>query len=253
MYHHVAAPPAGCPARGTFTYLDPARFAAQIAWLKRLGYQSAPVAHIAARLADNSILLPPRPVAITFDDGWLDVFTTAYPILSRAGFRATLFVAGGMLGRADAAFADSADKTPAPMMSAAQVRTLREAGWEIGNHTANHRRLGAVDEEAARREIVDGERILTDLLDGERPRVFAYPYGDFHAGVARLVASMGYLGACSTLPGRAQHPGDRLYLRRVPIARNMGTLRFLHCLRWRRYHRAEDELRRRLARDWPKA
>ncbi|MFZ2629050.1 MAG: polysaccharide deacetylase family protein [Rugosibacter sp.] len=89
MYHHVS------PAPGLVT-VSPATFRAQMAWLAAHGYRSAGTQELAAFLAGAP--LPDKSVVITFDDGYLDNYLYAHPVLQEFGFRAVLFLITGWLG-----------------------------------------------------------------------------------------------------------------------------------------------------------
>ncbi len=253
-YHHIADPEAfdaesaPAPSAETATYLSPGRFARQLDWLRRLGFQSVPVAAVARALQGRETL-PRRAVVFTFDDGWLDVFANAFPLLRSAGFTATVFLVGQALGQRGIAFAESRNQAVARLMSVDQVRQLADAGWEIGAHSNSHIHLTRVSEDEARRDIETGRRAIEAKL-GVTPTVFAYPYGDVHAGVARIVEELGFEAACSTVPGRVHRPEERFVLRRVPIRHEMSTARFLYSVRLRRYRKGDRLLQQRLARTW---
>lgn len=241
-YHHIAEPPPGHPAPAT--YLSPARFRSQMAWLKRLGYRSVSIREMAEALRGERAL-PGRRAAITFDDGWSDSETEALPILEQAGFRATLFSVGTLGDTAARAFPESRDRHARPLLSTEQLRRLDAAGWEIGAHTLSHRHLTRIPPEEARREIVEGKRAIEDIL-GHSIHVFAYPYGDFNRETMRRVEEAGFIAACCSIPGRTHAPGHRHALRRVPVARDGSLPRFLHNLMLRGYRRGDALLRRRI-------
>lgn len=247
-YHHIGEPPPGCADAAT--YLDPRRFARQIAFLRRFGYRAVAVADVARALLGHAPL-PPRPVVLTFDDGWSDVHETAFALLRNAGFRATVFLVGEALGRDEIAHPESRQRIAASVMSVEQIRELADAGWEIGAHSNSHRHLTRLSEAEARDDIGAGRRAVERVL-GLRPEVFAYPYGDFHGGLARAVEGAGFVAACSTVPGRVHRPAERFFLRRVPIARGASLLRFAHAISWRQYRKGETRLAARAKTTWEK-
>jgi peptidoglycan/xylan/chitin deacetylase (PgdA/CDA1 family) len=269
-YHHIADPeaegsgagrgePIGKPSAGDgeasaahsaerATYLSPARFERQVDWLRRLGYQSVSVAQVARALQGREGL-PRRAVAFTFDDGWLDVFANAFPLLRDAGFTATVFLVGQALGQRGIAFAESRNQAVERLMSVDQVRQLADAGWEIGAHSNTHIHLTRVSEDEARRDIDAGRQAIEAKI-GVKPTVFAYPYGDVHGGLARVVEALGFDAACSTVPGRVHRPEERFVLRRVPIRHEMSLARFLYSARLRRYRKGDQLMAKRLAGTW---
>jgi peptidoglycan/xylan/chitin deacetylase (PgdA/CDA1 family) len=174
---------------------------------------------------------PARTVAITFDDAYRSVFELAFPILSRAGFRATVFV--------PSAFADS----DAPMawpgidhwlggpheaelrpMSWDELRRLAEAGWEIGSHTRTHPKLTQLDDESLAGELTGSRRECERGL-GRPCRSLAYPYGDHDERVIQAAREASYAAAASTLPA-GWHPPDPLCWPRIGVYHPDHRVRF---------------------------
>jgi peptidoglycan/xylan/chitin deacetylase (PgdA/CDA1 family) len=115
-------------------------------------------------------------LTITFDDGYLGNATIAAPILALHGLRACFFVSTAFIGTSGIPWWDREHGITTQWMTWDQVRGLREAGHEIGSHTATHVNLGEVVGDEARREIAEGDRRLKEEL-GESAGLFAYPYG----------------------------------------------------------------------------
>lgn len=90
MYHHVS------PSPGLVT-VSPETFHTQMAWLARHNYRSIGTNDLAAFLAGKP--LPEKSVMITFDDGYLDNYLYAHPVLQAFGLKAVLFVITGWLGQ----------------------------------------------------------------------------------------------------------------------------------------------------------
>jgi peptidoglycan/xylan/chitin deacetylase (PgdA/CDA1 family) len=125
-------------------------------------------------------------LAITFDDGFLNFASTAMPLLSHLGFPATVFVVSDAVGATNAWGGTPASGIPTlPLMSWSDLERVRDAGFEIGAHTRNHPNLTGLSLAQADDEISGCvDRIFSEL--GERPRRFAYPYGDVNDAVAAL-------------------------------------------------------------------
>ena len=125
-------------------------------------------------------------IAITFDDGFLNFTSTAMPLLSHLGFPATVFVVSDAVGGSNAWGGKPAPGIPTlPLMSWPDLERARDAGFEIGAHTRNHPHLTGLSNEQAVEEISGCvDRIVSEL--GERPRRFAYPYGDVNDAVAAV-------------------------------------------------------------------
>ena len=117
-----------------------------------------------------------RQVAITFDDGYLDNYEVAAPILARHGLHATFFVSTGFI-ETDVVAPWDLDMPAAPgWMTWDQVRGLHDQGFAIGGHTIDHVDLGEVAGDAARLQLTNSREVLRERL-GVDVELFAYPFG----------------------------------------------------------------------------
>lgn len=164
--------------------VSPERFARQMAWLERNGMRGVSVGELlAAHAARRSTGL----VGLTFDDGYADLPRQALPVLQRHGFTATAFVVAGRLGGHNIW-----DEGPRKrLLSEDQVRTLSDAGIEIGSHGMYHRPLSGLSAEALLQETRTSRRCLEEVV--ERPvNGFCYPYGALDRAALEAVRSSGY-------------------------------------------------------------
>ncbi len=188
---------------GSRISLPPAHFRRQIEWLASSGYRSLAADEAAARLAGRR-----EPtvggIVLTFDDGFLSVYETAFPILSEFGFVATVFCAAGYVGKV-CAWERAPGIPEMPMMSWDELASLTQGGWELGGHTVSHARLPPLSPEAMREEIAEGRRILEDET-GCPVTSFAYPYGESDQACAVAVAEAGFHSAWTMNPA-ANRPG----------------------------------------------
>ncbi len=167
----------------------------------------------ALRLLDAGALAP-RTIALTFDDGFVDVAEVALPVLERHGFRATLFVTTGV---ADGRVTFPWYERQPPVLGWDDLAALDRAGTlRCEAHTVSHPSLLAVDEATAAAEIADSRREL-ELRLGRPVTAFAYPAGLYGERERRLVAAAGYSVAVSCEPGVNTRCTDRLALRRRQI------------------------------------
>jgi len=153
--------------------------------------------------------LPPRAVALTFDDGLECVLTEAVPRLSARGWPATVFCVGGHLGGYNDWPTQSPRAPKQPLASPDELVAMANAGLEIGSHTMTHAPLGHAPEAALDEEIV-ASRVLLESATGAAVRAFACPYGDAPASEARRLIERTYDSACSTRMGIAM-TGDDVY------------------------------------------
>ncbi|MEV5510038.1 polysaccharide deacetylase family protein [Streptomyces orinoci] len=223
MYHAVAYAPARA-AHGLS--VSPDAFAEQMAVLAGLGFTSLTAGELAAAWRTGRPL-PPRPVLITFDDGYEGVHRHALPVLAEHGLRATLFVTSGWL-RGEHAAGGALDL----MLDWDQVRELAAAGTEIGGHSHTHPQLDQLADEELAFEVRHCRDILAQEL-GRPPVSFAYPYGYSSRRVRRAVREGGY--RVSLAVGNAlAAPGQGPYgLRRVTVRRRTTAADFERLLRGR--------------------
>jgi peptidoglycan/xylan/chitin deacetylase (PgdA/CDA1 family) len=138
-------------------------------------------------------------IALTFDDGFQNVFTHALVPLARNRFYAIQFLVADLLGQSNE-WEQHEGEVREPLMDAPQVREWLAAGHEIGSHTLTHPHLTQLPPGQAREEIFASKKKLEDLF-GRPIRHFCYPYGDWNEVIRELVQEAGYETACTTGPG----------------------------------------------------
>lgn len=159
-------------------------------------------------------------LAITFDDGYLDNFTVAAPILKQLNLPATFYITTGFIGSTIVPWWDAAISPRQPWMDWDHVRQLAAEGFEIGAHTRSHADLGKVEGDEAKKEIAGSREELREAI-GRVPEHFAYPYGqktNLLEGNRALVKCAGFRSCVSCFGGRAVSTTDPHRLRRVPIS-----------------------------------
>jgi len=156
--------------------------------------------------------LPEKPVMITFDDGYLDNYTTAYPILKKYGQKAVFFLITANIG-VDHRF-----------MNWQQAREMSDNGMIMQSHTVNHVNLKKISTEAASQELADSKRIIEENL-GRPVRYLAYPEGGVNKSTAQLAKDAGYRGAFSVRFGEASADSNFYAIERIPIFGSSKTYR----------------------------
>ena len=215
LYHSVSSDPSALVRPFTVT---PDAFAEQLDAALELGCTSLAISQF-QRAKCRLEALPPRPVIITFDDGFADFEETALPCLRERGLAATLYVTTGFLGgRPKHASERSFDDR---MLSWSQLRDLRSAGVEIGAHTHTHPQLDTLPRSQARVEITLCKDLLEDELQ-EAISAFAYPHGYSSAAVRCLVREAGYKSACGVKNALSSTEDDVFSLARLTVRATTG-------------------------------
>jgi peptidoglycan/xylan/chitin deacetylase (PgdA/CDA1 family) len=192
--------------------IPPRRFAAQMDLLGAGGYRVVDVVEAARLLASGAAL--DGVVALSFDDGYRDVAEHALPVLEHRGFRATVFVATGVV---DGSAAFSWYARQPPVLGWSDIVALDGSALSFEAHTITHPNLTALAAAQAEREIAGSKRALEDRL-GRPVTAFCYPAGVYGPRERELVARAGFTAATSCEPGVNTPDSDPLELRRTAIA-----------------------------------
>jgi peptidoglycan/xylan/chitin deacetylase (PgdA/CDA1 family) len=188
-YHKVGPRPARVRLKGL--YVSKRLFERQLSELREAGFHTETFGPPSDKPGNSA-----RRVAITFDDGFENVFKNALEPLAAHGFRAIEFLVANLLGRSNEWDA-ARDEAREPLMDAAQVREWLAAGHEIGSHTLTHPFLAQISPRQAREEIFASKKKLEDSF-GVSVRHFCYPYGEWNPAIRDLVIAAGYQTACTT-------------------------------------------------------
>jgi peptidoglycan/xylan/chitin deacetylase (PgdA/CDA1 family) len=216
-YHHAGAPPAGF--RRAKLWVSAGLLTLHVRFLQLLGWRFDTVS--GALAARDGWL-----ACITFDDGFRDVVRVALPALAPLGVPATIYVVTRHAGRDAVAFAEDDGTAASDLASWDELRAARDAGWEVGSHAAEHRRLALLLPAEQRALVAESRDAIAREL-GAPPRAFAYPYGSHDDDTVEAVRDAGFESAVTTQRGVVGAGDDRLRLVRVTI----GGYRPWHALR----------------------
>lgn len=211
MYHNISPLPQG--GLLPWLYVTPRAFAAHIKLLHWLGFQGLSMGSAMPYLRGEK---HGRIVVITFDDGYVDTFKQALPVLKAYGFSATCYAVSTLIGGYNVWDAEQINARK-PLMDASQLRAWQDAGMEVGSHSCTHPRLTACSDEQLVVEVTESKLQLEEML--RRPITqFSYPYGDFDQRVKEAVRRAGYTSAVTVRRGRTRRSDDLLQLHRVTIS-----------------------------------
>jgi peptidoglycan/xylan/chitin deacetylase (PgdA/CDA1 family) len=161
-----------------------------------------------------------RQLAITFDDGYLDNFENAAPVLERFSLPATFFLVSRFIGTTIVPWWDRVRGVTHPWMTWDQVTALHQRGFDIGAHTRTHLDLGTTTGHDASNEIVGSRRELEARVAAPVD-LFAYPYGrpDNLAEANRaVIRDAGFRCCCSCFGGVVRQGSDPFHVPRMPIS-----------------------------------
>lgn len=191
----------------------PQRFAEQMQWLGELGYTGVSLEEALPVLAGGED--GRRLVAITFDDGFRDFYTAAWPELQRHHFTATMYLPTGFIASPRKSFHGR------ECLTWDEVREMRTHGIRFGSHTVTHPKLFGLPRSEVETELVLSKEFL-ELELGEPVQSFGFPYSfpqedwRFRAAFTTLLSGLGYQSCLTTMVGRARAGDDPFCLKRLP-------------------------------------
>jgi peptidoglycan/xylan/chitin deacetylase (PgdA/CDA1 family) len=200
MYHYIRSVDQGADPAGYGLSVTPENFAAQLDWLASEGYTTLRMDEALACLRGAGGC-PPKPVALTFDDGYMDAYVAVLPLLRQRGMVGTFYIVGGFVGQPG-------------YMGTDELRALHAAGMELGAHSMRHLDLTTLGRDEALREIV-GSKDVVEAVIGAPITSFCYPAGRFGTEVRALVEQAGFIGAVTT--AATGDFGDALLLPRLRV------------------------------------
>jgi len=213
IYHKIDIPDRDILIRGAFT--APKRFARQMAYIRKLGFVFYTASELIEHYLDRGHF-PPKAVALTFDDGWKDSFTNAFPILKDLGIKATIYLVPACIGKVSDKVVGKGERAR-EHISREGIFEMAAYGIEFGSHSVNHKELYKISSEEIVFEVEESKKQIEDLL--QKPcRTFCYPAGFFTEEAKEIVKNAGYIAAFSGECG----PRDRLdlyALNRIEILR----------------------------------
>ncbi len=194
-------------------------FAAQMAFLKESGYRTLHLDDYAMVRAGRK-LLPPKPIIVTFDDGYESNYTLAYPELRRHGLGATIFVAP----EPDEESRNLIEGIDA-FLSDAQMREMSEHGISIQSHGLTHCILTELDDDGVRKELTVSKQRLEEIT-GNEVNHLAIPRSGYSRKIRKMAREAGYRTVCGNNKGSASGLSSLMALPRIVVERDMTIEEF---------------------------
>ena len=222
MYHYIRINPWPTDTVGFGLSTPPGAFAAQLDYFKSKGYETITLSDLKNQIElkkamekkkkdpsiklPHAILLPTKPLVITFDDGYRDAYTAAYPLLKARGMNASDFVITGFVGLPN-------------YLTWPEIQELDKSGViDIESHTVHHYALGGTywNTSVVNYEIIQSKQDLQNHL-GKVVDWFAYPYGSVNDYVKSIVQKV-YFAAFGTNFGSYQSTEEQYSLPRIRVS-----------------------------------
>ncbi|OGG59263.1 hypothetical protein A3C86_02455 [Candidatus Kaiserbacteria bacterium RIFCSPHIGHO2_02_FULL_49_16] len=209
MYHSISE-------SDYFASVKPSEFKRQMSYLAGKKIPVISLAELVRRLKTGESMN--GSAVITFDDGYRDNYTAAFPVLKKYGLPATIFVTTNLIGKKDTRGLER--------LTIADMKEMEASGLiAIAPHTKSHMKLSTLSNEAARDEIAGSKRTLEEA-PMKRAGEFAYPFGDFNDETVRLVIGAGFDAAVTALEGTVGPNDDQFRLKRNSIDRSTSFSQF---------------------------
>ena len=214
LYHKISNPRRDSKVRGAFT--PPQRFRRQLTYLKKQGFQFYTASELIRHFQSHAEF-PPRAVALTFDDGWQDNYTNAFPLLQELGIKATIFIIPASIGQMSTPATTLPGDRGYRHLSREDILEMAQAGIEFGSHTMSHAWLNQISELEVKQEIETAKQEIENLV--QKPCwTIAYPAGYFSDTARRIARAAGHIAGFSTIYGPTD-PVDLFALNRVEVLR----------------------------------
>jgi len=204
MYHYISKPPRNADPIRLDLSVPPTQFAEHLVYLRAEGYTSITLSDLAFAL-EQGRELPPKPIILTFDDGYRDHYWNAYPLLRIYGFKGTFFLITSVI-----------DQENPNYLSWAQVSEMSAGGMDMEAHGYTHTDLRGRSVDYLVWQVL-GAKEAIEARTHKPVRFFCYPSGSYDEKVVAVLRSAHYWGAVTTQFGWEHHTGELFALKRVRI------------------------------------
>jgi peptidoglycan/xylan/chitin deacetylase (PgdA/CDA1 family) len=204
MYHYLSIPPANADIYRQDLSVTPELFAAHLDAMQQAGYTTISLYTLLDHLTHGSPL-PEKPVVLTFDDGYRDQYTNAFPLLRERGLTATFFIVTDFLH----------DQRP-EYITWDMVREMYAGGMSIEAHGRNHVSLANKDRDYLIWQAL-GSYESIEVEIGVRPRFISYPAGDYDQNTVDVFHSANYWAGFTTKQGATHRSDDLFQMERIRV------------------------------------
>ncbi len=215
MYH--------CVNNTSFLFnVRPKDFAWQMKYLKDNNFNVISYAEL-VDLLESKKEIPTKTVVLTFDDGFLDNYTTVFPVLKKHNFPATIFLTTSFI---DGYFFIEKFNKKFNMLTWEQIKEMENSGLvDFQPHTINHHKLAKISKEEMEKEIKESKKILEEKLDKDC-NLFAYPFGNYDSRTVEILKRNGFKSSVTVESGLVYKSANLLTLPRNFVYLYCGKFEF---------------------------
>jgi peptidoglycan/xylan/chitin deacetylase (PgdA/CDA1 family) len=213
MYHYISTPPEDADIYRVDLSVTEAAFAEQMAYLRDNGYTTIDLYDLSLAIT-NQIELPEKPIILTFDDGYLDNYQNAFPVLAANGQKGVFFVVTEFI-----------DKNREGYLTWELVEEMAAAGMRFESHSRTHPDLTTLSRDGLIWELRGSQETLTAHI-GYTPRYFCYPGGDYNDETIAMLQELDFWGATTTAGGSWHGFDDRFEWRRIRVRNDTSLAEF---------------------------
>ncbi len=199
--------------------VKPQDFEKQMNWFYKNNWKSFTISELS-----NLDKIPEKSFVITFDDGFEDNFTNAFPILKKYNFKATIYLVPNQKTNH---WEEKNTSVLSNLLNEKQILEMQNSGLiEFGSHTLSHVNLSKIDDFQLEKELVESKKEI-EKITKKKCEAFAYPYGKFDDKIVQAVKDAGYKNATVVKRGLFEQNDDVFTIKRVGI---LGTESFFDFL-----------------------
>ena len=204
MYHYISVPPADADVYRRDLSVTPQSFETHLRYLASAGFETITLNDLLYALAQGRAL-PEKPVILTFDDGYRDNFTEAFPLLEKYGMTGHFFV-----------ITDFVNQERQGYMRWPDIEEMAAAGQQIGSHSRDHPDLRGKSLDYLVWQALGSIEAIEEHL-GYHPRWIAYPSGSYDDQTIAVFRSAGFWGGLLTQQGATHNSDTTFELKRVRV------------------------------------
>ena len=211
-YHYIGNNPNPADKIRDSLSITPDKFEQEMAYLVKNGFNTISYDTLAAALKGN-LVLPSKSLILTFDDGYVDFYVNAFPILRKLNIRATVFIPTGLMEQGY-------------YLQWSQIKEMDATGLiSFQAHSVNHVNLAGLSGDQLKYQISTSKKTLEEKL-GKPVNFMAYPYGQSNPNVWNEVKKAGFLGAAGTWGGSLESEGNIYDMPRIRMGGNISIEEF---------------------------